>query len=582
MTPPETTASDATDEEEADDYTEFKFIVNPAVIKGAAIAAVGLFILLSPSVSAAILKPMLSLVLIGIGLSDLWAWLRRPTKRTLSRLLLPLLSVTVGVSLLLHPAGTLEAITTILAIYLLIRGLGAALRLLFRRSDLPIVDVISAGIQLSLGALLLFVPQEIVRTLLGTIGLAALVLGGIILAIGLSSRSSDRDVDAAALATIAKSWLKSRDVGSERRAALSEDLYFENPGKISKLTAWWVMLVLSVAIATYAIIQDSTAVVIGAMLIAPLMTPIVGASAAIVNGRAARLIRSLALVGAGVFVAILLAYVIGKWTPPLLPLDTNAQVTSRTSPNIIDMAIALAAGAAGAFAMINRRVASGLAGVAIAVALVPPLGVVGITLEAGDADSAFGAFLLFITNLVAILLSATVVFAISGWTSVARIRSQASSIALTVGVIIAAAMVVMLPLVFTSEGILSTATKQGTATEQLEKWLDETAPDLTLDLVEVEGDIVLADVSGPGTLGDPAELESELTSEFDSSTTVQITLTPTTVVTYSRGGGTKVEDPAKVRPKNATTQPPSEPAPTDESSPQPSTSSSASPSPTSS
>lgn len=553
MTPPDTAASDIADEGVEgegveDEFTNFEFVINPAVVKGASIAAVGLFILLVPDISLALLRPALGLTLIGIGLSDAWAWARRRSDRSWSRVLLSVLSLGVGGALLVYPAETLEAISTFLALYLLVRGLGAALRLLFRRSDVPIVDVIGASVQLSLGLLLLLVPSEIVQATLGSMAVAAMVIGGAILAVGLRSQSSETEVDASDLRVVFKSWLKSRDIGTERRAQLSEDLYFEQPGMVGKLTAWWVMLLLSVAIATYAILQDSTAVVIGAMLVAPLMTPIVGASAAIVNGRKARLAGSLALVAAGAAVAIILAYVIGTWTPTFIPLETNTQVTSRTSPNIIDMAIALAAGAAGAFAMINRRVASGLAGVAIAVALVPPLAVVGVTMGAGDFESASGAFLLFITNLIAILLSATLVFGLSGWTSVARIRSEAPSIALTVGVIVAAGMVVLLPLIFTSEGILTAATKQGTATSLLDEWLKETAPELTLDKVEVDGDVVLAEVSGPGSLADPEPITDQLSEEFGSPTTLTITLTPSTVVTYSQDSGEEIQEPRRIRP----------------------------------
>ena len=531
------------DDDGSDDAPlQFEFTVNPAVIKGAIVSGLGLFILLAPEPAVAILRPVLAIGLLFVGGADIWAIIRRRQGRKVGGLL-ALVSVVAGVALLLFPNETIESIFELLGLYLLVRGLIAVFRLVFRRTSSKILNVIAVGVQLSLGILMVLIPESVAQTLVGTSALFATLLGGIMLAYGLRRDNKDADIDLETVRTIAKEWISSRDVGDARRAQLSEDLYFEQPGRLSKLAAWWVMLMLSVAIATYGILQDSTAVVIGAMLIAPLMTPIVAASAAIVNGRRARLTRSMALVAGGVGVAIALAFVIGRWTPALIPLLSNSQVTSRTSPNVIDMAIALAAGAAGAFAMINPRVASGLAGVAIAVALVPPLGVVGLTLNDGDFSSALGAFILFLTNLVSILLAATVVFGLSGWTNVQRIKSNASSIAMTVGVIVAAAMIILLPLMFTAQGILTTSARQNTATSATTEWAATYSPKLVVDSVTVDGATVEAQLSGPQTLGDPAPLAQELTTDFNEPVTLELTLVPTSVTEYSEAGGTTTNLP---------------------------------------
>ena len=115
----------------------------------------------------------------------------------------------------------------------------------------------------------------------------AIVTGGILLAYGLrvgAPEQSTLDVTSASTPDILWDWVRTEDVGTRRRDELADSLYFENPGRMQKLAAWWVMLLLSVSIATFAVLQDSTAVVIGAMLIAPLMTPILGLSGALVNG----------------------------------------------------------------------------------------------------------------------------------------------------------------------------------------------------------------------------------------------------------------------------------------------------------
>ena len=103
---------------------------------------------------------------------------------------------------------------------------------------------------------------------------------------------------------------------------------------------------MSTTIATLAILADSTAVVIGAMLVAPLMTPILGVSAGIVNGWMGRVSRAFATVAGGVAVSILVAWIVSSWAPHFVPIASNSQVISRVSPTLLDMLIALAAGAA--------------------------------------------------------------------------------------------------------------------------------------------------------------------------------------------------------------------------------------------
>ena len=138
------------------------------------------------------------------------------------------------------------------------------------------------------------------------------------------------------------------------------------------------------------------------------------------------------------------------------------------SPNIIDMGIALAAGAAGAFANVNKRVSASIAGVAIAVALVPPLGVVGLTLHAGLFSDALGAFLLFMTNLVSIILAAMVVFALTGFVPIAIMKEIANDIkrvAITVGI---AAIVIAIPLAFTGTSCRETSNRLADAHDAVE------------------------------------------------------------------------------------------------------------------
>ena len=94
--------------------------------------------------------------------------------------------------------------------------------------------------------------------------------------------------------------------------------------------------------------------------------------------------------------------------------STNSQITGRVTPRLLDLVVALAAGTAGAFAMSRDDVADSLPGVAVSIALVPPLCVVGISLSAGEWDHTWGALLLFLTNLLSILLAGGAIFALLG------------------------------------------------------------------------------------------------------------------------------------------------------------------------
>ncbi len=175
---------------------------------------------------------------------------------------------------------------------------------------------------------------------------------------------------------------------------------------------FFIMIGLSAVIATFGLLQDSTAVIIGAMLVAPLFTPILAFSLAIVQGD----VRLLSLAVEAAIKGIALSIGLSILLTAISPLRTEtAEIMSRTHPNLFDLAVALASGAAGAYAVARKDVAAALPGVAIAAALVPPLGVVGIGLAMGEARTAWGGFLLFITNLIAITLAGSVILLLLGF-----------------------------------------------------------------------------------------------------------------------------------------------------------------------
>ncbi len=516
------------------------FWLNPATIKGSVAIVGGVAILAFPGGALLILRSVLGVALIITGAADLWFHLRGriPGKR-ISDLAEGLLTVGLGVLFVVFPAETLNVIMVILGAYFAVRGFIVVVSAIKDRgSETWGLDLARGAFFLVFAAIIVVLPETVFSGLIAALAAAAVVIGGVMLAYGIQHHTDDAlvDVDAGSVSQIVRDWMMLQDVGDERRDEIDDGLYFEPPDRTNKLVAWWVMLLLSVAIATFGILQDSTAVVIGAMLIAPLMTPIIGTAAGAVNGWPKRVTTSLGMIAAGVSASIGLAFVIGAWVPQLIPLASNSQVTSRVSPNIIDMGIALAAGAAGAFASVNKRVSSSIAGVAIAVALVPPLGVVGLTLHAGMFGDALGAFTLFLTNLVSIILAAMIVFALTGFAPVSKMKEDAIQIkrvAITVSI---AAILIAIPLAFTVSSVITTAAHQASVQKAVETWLND-APELELSLVEINGTDVSIVVTGPRHTPSIQDLEDALAESIGEPVTVEVEHIPAIVVIYSDADG---------------------------------------------
>lgn len=163
---------------------------------------------------------------------------------------------------------------------------------------------------------------------------------------------------------------------SQRRSLeeLSGDLDLRSGDRSAKLSAFWTMLVLAAVIATAGILGDSTATVIGAMIIAPLSTPIMGIALGIVTRERNRAVLFVAL---GAVIVVLIGYLVALLVPGGTDVAHNSQIAARTSPKLLDLGAAIATGLAGAVALARRDVAAVVPGVAIAISLVPPLAVVG-------------------------------------------------------------------------------------------------------------------------------------------------------------------------------------------------------------
>jgi len=221
-------------------------------------------------------------------------------------------------------------------------------------------------------------------------------------------------------------WLvRAIDAGGEYRNPLDDiedGLFLTKGARRAKTSQFWVLLVLASLIAAGGVVSDSTPAVIGAMIVAPLATPIYGVALATVIGSRRDLFASLRLLVAGVAVNILLGFLVGVIAVSRMPVDVNPQIIGRTAPTLLDLAVAVTVGLAGSFALVRRDVSNILAGVAIAISLVPVLAVVGITLGSGRRDLAWGAFILFLANAAAIIVAGVTVFTAAGYARVAAER----------------------------------------------------------------------------------------------------------------------------------------------------------------
>lgn len=184
-------------------------------------------------------------------------------------------------------------------------------------------------------------------------------------------------------------------------------------------SAFLVMMILSTLIATFGLFSDSSPVIIGAMILAPIISPIVSFSMGMVRYDKDMLKTGLITIIVGTLVSLLFAAIIAI----LIPMKVHtAVIDARLSPTLLDLGIAVISGIAAAYAHAKEGIAKSLAGVAIAVALVPPLAVAGIGIGWWDWEVFSGAFLLYLTNLAGIILFSGLTFLILGFAPFKRAK----------------------------------------------------------------------------------------------------------------------------------------------------------------
>ncbi|MGF1473725.1 MAG: DUF389 domain-containing protein [Rubrobacteraceae bacterium] len=366
---------------------------------------------------------------------------------------------------------------------------------------------------------------------------------------------------------------------------MRDAVFFDGPDVQQRLSRFWILIVLSSIIAAAGVAADSSATVIGAMIVAPLMTPILGTMLSVVLADRINLTRSFVLALGGVLTAIAIGWLFGfvftrhgvaahttqgagrvparrgdygagNATPAddgggVLPASAmggwcgcggpaaagpgnNSQVAGRVQPRLVDLGAAIATGAVGSIALVRRDISGTLPGVAIAISLVPPLSVVGLTFEAGAWGQSFGALTLFLTNVAAILGTGTVVMALYGvhrmvvpTNDPGRPTINRRNAIVAIAVMLVA---VSIPLTTTSITIARDNLRESQALAAARSFGD--AVGWRVVNTTTRNNMVLVHMEGPPPMPDTGQLETELEKQGVDPADVRVELVPARTVTF--------------------------------------------------
>jgi len=250
------------------------------------------------------------------------------------------------------------------------------------------------------------------------------------------------------------------------------------------------------------------------------MLPIMSIAAALVMGQMKRAIQSGLLVIVSAACVIAVSWFMGQLYPDVVSFTANAQITARITPRLLDLVAALAAGAAGAFAMSRDDIADSLPGVAIAISLVPPLCVAGVSLAYSRWDAVLGALLLFFTNVLAILLTGGGVLALLGLSQAATIELHGNTRRNAFLAIIIGVMIITIPLTLTGRRVIRETQNQLLVRQTAEEWLVGT--EFEVRSVQVVGNTASLIISGPGTPPSIDDLVADLEKAVGSPVSVEL------------------------------------------------------------
>ncbi|MCA9348672.1 DUF389 domain-containing protein [Candidatus Saccharibacteria bacterium] len=193
-------------------------------------------------------------------------------------------------------------------------------------------------------------------------------------------------------------WLFAKD------SLISDELLEEKMRSYSRFSvSYYLLLTASTVIATLGLLMNASAIVIGSMIISPLTWPMFGLADGASLGNHKRIRNNLYIIIASVAYGVLLAYILTIFSPLKV---INSEIITRSTPTLLDAAVAIMAGAIGAMAIVRKNISDTVAGVAVALSLTPPMCVIGISLALGETAIVKGSSLLLLTNALSITLVA--------------------------------------------------------------------------------------------------------------------------------------------------------------------------------
>lgn len=476
------------------------------------VGVVFILLMASRTISLRATEEIVGFVLIVIGMIEFFGVARK--RKAHGFLIAPSIAIAAGFVLLIWPGETLRVAGLVLGAVIVARGIvdlwGAARK--WHETGANSWIFIRGLVALAAGAFVLLNPQESVEFVVIASAILAIARAILSVSFAVTHRDAAATIDPADTTAVVTYWLTRRELGRTEAEALEQTVFLFRSGARKRLWRFGIFMALSTAIATFGIATDSTAVVIGAMLIAPFMAPILGVSAGLINGRLRAASLSALIVFTGVAGTIVLSWLLSAMIPNLEAVIANSEVTSRTAPSLLDLAIAIAAGAAGAYGVSRIEVSDALPGVAVSIALVPPLAVVGITLYAGDYSQASGALLLFLTNLFSIVLMAGLVFLLVGYGEWSRLYHRKDRIRTSFAVVALGAVLIAIPLTLTGRNIIGQATDLRNASDAVVEWLGEDST-LRINEISVSDGIVNVQLIGPKPGPPPSALLSGIMAQ---------------------------------------------------------------------
>ena len=493
---------------------ELSRLVQPGSIRRLIGIVVALAVIFWPERSVVILGRLVGIGLIASGFSTLWLLRTIRPVRWLT-IASSLAAIGLGGLLTVAPVETEVALGRVLGMVAIVAGILKFAESIRRRHQPDFGWKITSACSLAaIGLLVAAFPSSLLSALTVTAAVVWIAIEVLSISVLLDPDRDDSVAQASTSVLIAE-WFEERPKAGEDRQRLYGELLYEGDRTQPKVIRFMTLMMFASIIAATGVIADSTAVVVGAMLIAPLMTPLMGMGLSLAMGWPNRLARSSLIALVGILIAIGIGFLIGIADFTIVDTMTNSQIVSRSNPTIVDLVIAVAAGAAGAYAWSRPDVSNSLPGVAVAIALVPPLTVIGLSYSQGDWDSGNGALLLFATNAIAILIMGAAVFLLTGVAPLSRATANQRRVRTALAAVGGAAAIISAALVLNGTSVATNVFEQNAATRVTIDWVEPFA-DHTIISAEVVGDTVSVVLAGPPLDESPSadvlaeQLEDEL------------------------------------------------------------------------